>query len=129
MCVYFLFLLCAWSGANIKMMLRLLLLTLLLTVKAAMSDINGSGYGEFSDDEIEEEVILETTRPPIGAEKVMNQFENPDDGNMTIIIIAAVIVGALTILSIIAVVLFKRHLQRREQGVYSVPVEQGEKGV
>ncbi|XP_046718349.1 uncharacterized protein si:dkey-262k9.2 isoform X2 [Silurus meridionalis] len=111
------------------MMLRLLLLTLLLTVKAAMSDINGSGYGEFSDDEIEEEVILETTRPPIGAEKVMNQFENPDDGNMTIIIIAAVIVGALTILSIIAVVLFKRHLQRREQGVYSVPVEQGEKGV
>ncbi|XP_058269545.1 uncharacterized protein si:dkey-262k9.2 [Hemibagrus wyckioides] len=104
------------------MMLRLFLLTLLLTVKAFETDTDGSGY--VGDDEEDEE-----TQTPGTHLAVKNEFSNVDhdDGSTTIIIIAAVSVVTLAIVAIIAVILFKRHLQRREQGVYSVPVEQGQK--
>ncbi|XP_047676385.1 uncharacterized protein si:dkey-262k9.2 [Tachysurus fulvidraco] len=108
-------------------MLRLLLLTLLLTVKASATDTDGSGYYTNNDDEDEE------PQGPHTASEVRNEVgahnADVDDGSTTIIIIAAVSVVALAIVAVIAVVLFTRHLQRREQGVYSVPVEQGQKCV
>ncbi|KAK3531888.1 hypothetical protein QTP70_034390, partial [Hemibagrus guttatus] len=102
-----------------SMMLRLLLLTLLLTVKASETDIDGSGN-------------MDQAIGPHFASKVKNELginnDDPDvDGSTTIIIIAAVSVVTLAIVATIAVILFKRHLQRREQGVYSVPVEQDQK--
>ncbi|XP_060744976.1 uncharacterized protein si:dkey-262k9.2 [Tachysurus vachellii] len=113
------------------MMLRLLLLTLLLTVKASATDTDGSGYYTNNDDEDEEP--QGTPYVPHIASEVKNEVgahnADADDGSTTIIIIAAVSVVALAIVAVIAVVLFTRHLQRREQGVYSVPVEQGQKCV
>ncbi|KTF78601.1 hypothetical protein cypCar_00018786, partial [Cyprinus carpio] len=41
-----------------------------------------------------------------------------------VIILAAV---SVIVLAIGAIVLFRRYLQNREQGVYSVPAEQGQK--
>ncbi|MCJ8740334.1 hypothetical protein PDJAM_G00057670 [Pangasius djambal] len=104
------------------MMLRLLLLALLLTVKADKSDRDGSGDGFFQDG---------MQFGPHVASEVKNDPEDIDneEGSITFIIIAAVSVVALAIVAVIAVVLFRRHLKRREQGVYSVPVEQGQKGV
>ncbi|XP_060753672.1 uncharacterized protein si:dkey-262k9.2 [Neoarius graeffei] len=111
------------------MMLRLLLLTLLLMVKAATSDhVDGSGHGEFPDEEQDDEPEIRLGE----SQGVKHEFDDGDaeDGNTTIIIIAAVCVVTLAVVAVIAVVLFRRHLQRREQqGVYSVPVEQGQKGV
>ncbi|XP_056099297.1 uncharacterized protein si:dkey-262k9.2 [Rhinichthys klamathensis goyatoka] len=48
-------------------------------------------------------------------------------GGTLVIIIAAVSVTILAIGCIVAILLFRRYLQNREQGVYSVPVEQGQK--
>ncbi|XP_053363418.1 uncharacterized protein si:dkey-262k9.2 isoform X2 [Clarias gariepinus] len=133
LCVYFLFSLCACSAANIMTMLRLLLLTLLLTVKADKSDHEASG-GEYDTDDEEQEDGQEritTFENSLLAAEVKNVPDDAEteDGHTMVIIIAAVCVVALAIVTVIAVVLFKLHLQRREQGVYSVPVEQGQKGV
>ncbi|MCI4386099.1 hypothetical protein PGIGA_G00058230 [Pangasianodon gigas] len=110
------------------MMLRLLLLALLLTVKADKSDRDGSGDG-FQDDDEEQGDDQEIQFGQHASVKNDREDVDNEEGNTTFIIIAAVSVVALTIVAIIAVVLFRRHLKRREQGVYSVPVEQGQKGV
>ncbi|XP_053363417.1 uncharacterized protein si:dkey-262k9.2 isoform X1 [Clarias gariepinus] len=117
----------------IMTMLRLLLLTLLLTVKADKSDHEASG-GEYDTDDEEQEDGQEritTFENSLLAAEVKNVPDDAEteDGHTMVIIIAAVCVVALAIVTVIAVVLFKLHLQRREQGVYSVPVEQGQKGV
>ncbi|XP_064803981.1 uncharacterized protein LOC135522026 isoform X2 [Oncorhynchus masou masou] len=51
-----------------------------------------------------------------------------EDGFTTIVIIVAVSVVALSIAVIVAIVLVRRRMHNRPQGVYSVPAEQGMKG-
>ncbi|XP_035389996.1 uncharacterized protein si:dkey-262k9.2 [Electrophorus electricus] len=53
-----------------------------------------------------------------------NGSKQTQEGSSMIIIIAAVSVVALAIAAVVAIFLFKRHLQSREQGIYDVPVEQ-----
>ncbi|KAF5889544.1 uncharacterized protein DAT39_020756, partial [Clarias magur] len=101
----------------IMTMLRLLLLTLLLTVKADKPEHEASGNGFDSDDEEQEDGPEKTHGDRLAAEvKNVPDDAETEDGSTMIIIIAAVCVVALAIVTVIAVVLFKLHLQRREQG-------------
>lgn len=105
-------------------MLRLLILFLILSAKV-VSSLGDEGSGsDITDDEddINETTGYKTHTP----EKSSGET---DDTNLITIIIAAVCVFALAVLAVIAVILFKHHLQKREQGVYSVPVEQQQKHI
>ncbi|XP_072547578.1 uncharacterized protein [Salminus brasiliensis] len=113
-------------------MLRLLLLTLFLTV-TALKDLNDppEGSADYDTDDEQDDEIDGTSS---GTGFLKNEgFEKhdkssaDDDGITTIIIIAAVSVVALAIIAVLAVLLFRRHLKNREQGVYDVPAEQGQK--
>ncbi|XP_073780057.1 uncharacterized protein si:dkey-262k9.2 [Danio rerio] len=113
-------------------MLRLLIVVLILQgVVAASDDTEGNASGYPSDDE--DEVVTINTRPvqfeppqpAPGSDKSKGDNESGD--GILIIIIAAVSVAVLAIGSIAAIFLLRRHLQSREQGVYSVPAEQGHK--
>ncbi|XP_062872695.1 uncharacterized protein si:dkey-262k9.2 [Trichomycterus rosablanca] len=110
-------------------MLRLLLLILTLTVKLATPDITEGSGGLVTDDtesgdDTEMELDAVTKPPNLGSVKDVS-----NDGTTTSIIIAAVSLVALAVVAVIAVVLFRRYLHNQEQGVYTVPVEQGQKGV
>ncbi|XP_049323028.1 uncharacterized protein si:dkey-262k9.2 [Astyanax mexicanus] len=120
-------------------MLRLLLLGLLLTLTALkpLTADPDEGSGDFAtdDDELDDVELAETSSGTgdLGEEftergNSQKQGSKDEDGTTTIIIIAAVSVVALTIVAVLAVLLFRRHLKNREQGVYAVPVDQVEKG-
>ncbi|XP_056329388.1 uncharacterized protein si:dkey-262k9.2 [Danio aesculapii] len=114
-------------------MLRLLIVVLILQGAAAASDdTEGNTSGDPSDDEDEEAVsvnsrqgVFEAPEEDPGSDQSKGDNESGD--GMLIIIIAAVSVAVLAIGSIAAIFLLRRHLQSREQGVYSVPAEQGHK--
>ncbi|XP_073674459.1 uncharacterized protein [Garra rufa] len=120
-----------------KKMLRLLILFLILRGAAASSDdqdFNSSG-DDIGDDEDGEDVVKQR-RPELtipedspGADPDSDKSTGDGDngGGTLVIIIAAVSVAVLAIGSIVAIVLFRRYLRSREQGVYSVPAEQGQK--
>ncbi|TSK49689.1 hypothetical protein Baya_4891 [Bagarius yarrelli] len=84
---------------RISMMLRLLLLTLLFTLKDSAADPDGSGYFSNDDEQDEEQ---ETTQG-VPEKKIELGYDHAeiDDGSTTIIIIAAVCVVALAIVAII----------------------------
>ncbi|XDV31972.1 hypothetical protein PO909_002887 [Leuciscus waleckii] len=97
-----------------KKMLRLLILFLIL---------QGSGDDEDGDGDIKE-INGRALEAGPGLDKSTG---DEDAGGTLVIIIAAVSITVLAIGAIVAIVLFRRYLQNREQGVYSVPVEQGQK--
>lgn len=118
-------------------MLRLLILFLILQGSAATSeDTEGypSGFGDDEDGDGDSKNVRTIALNTIGSEGPeaspgSDKSTGDDDaaGGTLIIIIAAVSVAVLVIGSIAAFVLFRRYLQSREQGVYSVPAEQGQK--
>ncbi|XP_036421162.1 uncharacterized protein si:dkey-262k9.2 [Colossoma macropomum] len=112
-------------------MLRLFLLGLILTASVSQNseDYEGSGNGDDEPDEDSDDITSS------GTMELKNEVQSSpdkdagdDDGSTMIIIIAAVSVVAVAVLAIVAIVLFRRHLQNREQGVYTVPTEQTQKG-
>ncbi|XP_077063997.1 uncharacterized protein LOC143715949 [Siphateles boraxobius] len=115
-------------------MLRLLILFLIVQGSAATSeDTEGNSSGTDDEDgdgnihEVRNEgrsVKSEGHEESLGLDKSRGE---EDGGGTLIIIIAAVSVTILSIGGIVAIVIFRRYLQNREQGVYSVPVEQGQK--
>ncbi|XP_050985245.1 uncharacterized protein si:dkey-262k9.2 [Labeo rohita] len=117
-------------------MLRLLILFLILRGAAATSDnpeFNSSGDGMDDDEDAADEgntVRFDLTPNENFGEVPGSDKSTGDDANgggTLVIIIAAVSVAVLAIAGIAATVLFRRYLQSREQGVYSVPAEQGQK--
>ncbi|KAK2880801.1 hypothetical protein QQF64_008889 [Cirrhinus molitorella] len=118
-------------------MLRLLILFLILRGAAATSeDLEVNSSGDDIDDDEDGEAVAKPRRPELavpaespgaspGSDK--STGDDANEGGTLVIIIAAVSVAVLAIGSIVAIVLFRRYLQSREQGVYSVPAEQGQK--
>ncbi|KAL0984994.1 hypothetical protein UPYG_G00151570 [Umbra pygmaea] len=107
-------------------MLRFLFLCLMLTLRGSADtklpeDTEGSGPDD--EDEVPSNIYREVH---INPGKTTGDGE---DGLSTIIIIAAVSVVALSITGIVAIVLVRRNMHNRQQGVYSVPADQGMKGV
>lgn len=114
-------------------MLRLLILFLILQGSAATSeDTEGNSSGTYGDDEDgdgyrKEGRKLEVDVPKASPGSDKSTGDEEAAGATLVIIIAAVSVTILVIGAIVAIVLFRRYLQSREQGVYSVPAEQGQK--
>ncbi|KAL7832225.1 hypothetical protein AOLI_G00297730 [Acnodon oligacanthus] len=110
-------------------MLRLFLLGLILTASIVKSEEpEGSADGDDEGDEDTDGLNSGTLELKNEAHPSGDKNKEDDDGSTTIIIIAAVSVVAVAVIAIIAIVLFRRHLQNREQGVYTVPTEQTQKG-
>ncbi|XP_067306396.1 uncharacterized protein si:dkey-262k9.2 [Pseudorasbora parva] len=121
-------------------MLRLLFLFLIIQGSAVKSeDTEGTSSGSFGDDEDADDEYSSDVINPYNGVQVKSEVPEADPGldkstggeeaggTTLVIVIAAVSVTVLAIASIVATVFFRRYLQRREQGVYSVPAEQGQK--
>ncbi|XP_052472354.1 uncharacterized protein si:dkey-262k9.2 isoform X3 [Carassius gibelio] len=121
-----------------KKMLRLLFLFLILGGAAATSeDTEGDSSGDVMEDDedyvFKGKVVHTVYSDPVnipkqspGSDKSTGE-DAANEGGTLVIILAAVSVIVLAIGGIVAIVLFRRYLQSREQGVYSVPAEQGQK--
>ncbi|XP_059920299.1 uncharacterized protein si:dkey-262k9.2 isoform X1 [Gadus macrocephalus] len=113
-------------GLDLKMMLLLLLCLLLPSSTALSKEVEGS-----ADDPDDEDLIGAVDVQPI------NEFQDPDMGKTTggeesdqfvgIVVGVAVAMVALSVAVIIAILLVRRNMQRRQQGVYSVPADQDQK--
>ncbi|XP_059920301.1 uncharacterized protein si:dkey-262k9.2 isoform X3 [Gadus macrocephalus] len=111
---------------DLKMMLLLLLCLLLPSSTALSKEVEGS-----ADDPDDEDLIGAVDVQPI------NEFQDPDMGKTTggeesdqfvgIVVGVAVAMVALSVAVIIAILLVRRNMQRRQQGVYSVPADQDQK--
>ncbi|CAL8261142.1 unnamed protein product [Boreogadus saida] len=112
---------------DLKMML-LLLLCLLLPFSTALSkEVEGS-----VDDSDEEED--DTTIRPVDERTTIqvpnsgrNTGEEKSDQFVGIVVGVAVAMLALSVAVVIAILLVRRNMQRRQQGVYSVPADQEQK--
>ncbi|KAM4601091.1 uncharacterized protein ACJ7VT_020926 isoform 2-T2 [Polymixia lowei] len=114
-------------------MMRLLFLCLLLPAATASSseETEGSTGEEFDDEDIVKpnrivDVGSELPDTDPGSVDKTTGVENKSDQSI-VIIITAVSLVALSVAVIVATVLVRRHINNREQGVYSVPAEQGQK--
>ncbi|XP_068180662.1 uncharacterized protein si:dkey-262k9.2 isoform X2 [Antennarius striatus] len=109
-------------------MIRLLFLCLLLlpAITAVSKDIEGSADGDMDDEDLTEAEVLSKrgpdTLPEIGEEDKTDQFT-------LIVIIVAVTALTLSVAAIVTIMLVRRHMNNRQQGIYSVPTEQNHKGV
>ncbi|XP_014056954.1 uncharacterized protein si:dkey-262k9.2 [Salmo salar] len=124
-------------------MLRLLFLCLIVTLRgaAASSEEESEGSADAADGD-DEDLFTLNVIPNLRNNYVFIEPETNDivdtnkatgekvaeDGFTTIVIIVAVSVVALSIAVIVAVVLVRRRMHNRPQGIYSVPAEQGMKG-
>ncbi|XP_053289541.1 uncharacterized protein si:dkey-262k9.2 isoform X1 [Pleuronectes platessa] len=136
-------------------MMRLLFLCLLLLLPAASAaseDTEGSGVDEMDDEDLTTKkgvaipnsggssVLDKTTGeedksgvaiPNSGGSTVLDKTtgeEDKSDQLTVIIIIVAVCVLALSVATIITVLFVRRRMHSRQQGIYSVPAEQDNKG-
>ncbi|KAM9405466.1 uncharacterized protein ACWYII_028759 isoform 2-T4 [Salvelinus alpinus] len=123
-------------------MLRLLFLCLIVTLRgAAASSEESEGSADVADED-DEDLFKQNVSPNPQQDSMLIKPETDDavdtnkatgekvaeDGFTTIVIIVAVSVVALSIAVIVAIVLVRRRMHNRPQGVYSVPAEQGMKG-
>ncbi|XP_044216366.1 uncharacterized protein si:dkey-262k9.2 isoform X2 [Thunnus albacares] len=117
---------------HLKMM-RLLFLCLLLPAATAFSEEGeGSAVGALDDDEdlFDQKVdsgILTKGDPgsvvgkTTGAEDTSDQFT-------LIVTVVGVTVLTLSVAAVVTIMLVRRHMHNRQQGIYSVPTEQDQKG-
>ncbi|CAJ1061664.1 uncharacterized protein si:dkey-262k9.2 isoform X1 [Xyrichtys novacula] len=125
---------CMAPTEHLKMM-RLLFLCLLLLLPAATVSQDQEGSGDDGVDD--EDGYLDT----VGSDKSDNRAagtnvdkttgveDSTEDNKFTlIVIIAAVAVLTLSVAAIVTIMLVRRHMQYRQQGIYSVPAEQDQKG-
>ncbi|XP_064162248.1 uncharacterized protein si:dkey-262k9.2 [Anguilla rostrata] len=128
-------------------MLRLLILCLVLSTAVTSEEVDDEPSGDGGDDEdgpndveerIQDERVLEnfavqTEHGPANHDGRMldsvekAQANDEKEGVTSTIVIAVVCVVALAAVAIAAAILVRRHMLNRQQGVYSVPVEQSEK--
>ncbi|KAM3615183.1 uncharacterized protein V6R79_024551 [Siganus canaliculatus] len=114
-------------------MMRLLFLCLLLLPAATVlsKEIEGSADGDVDDEDLSEVDVPEIS---VGsatgtmADKTKAEQE-PSDQFTLIVVVVAVTALTLSIAAIVTILLVRRHLHNRQQGIYSVPTEQDHKGV
>ncbi|XP_065813716.1 uncharacterized protein si:dkey-262k9.2 isoform X2 [Labrus bergylta] len=114
---------------HLKMM-RLLFLCLLLPAATAVSEVTeGSGdFGVDDEDLIGRAGVLWEHPSGSNADKTTGVDETSEDNKFTlIIVITAVTVLTLSVAAIVTIMLVRRKMQYREQGIYSVPTEQDQK--
>ncbi|KAM9353707.1 uncharacterized protein ABDE67_006099 [Symphorus nematophorus] len=115
-------------------MMRLLFLCLLLlpAATAVSEESEGSADGDEDDEDLlEVDSFIPNRGQPASdsfADKTTGE-ENSSDQLTLIIIIVAVTALTLSVAAIVTVMLVRRHMHVRQQGIYSVPTEQDQKGV
>lgn len=119
------------SPQHLKMM-RLLFLCLLLLLPAASAvseEIEGS-----ADSDVDDEDLYQTEKSPLdngldpGTPGKTRGAEDDSDKLTLIIIVVAATVLALSVAAIVTIILVRRQMHKRQQGIYSVPTEQDQKG-
>ncbi|KAG5855802.1 hypothetical protein ANANG_G00000460 [Anguilla anguilla] len=130
-------------------MLRLLILCLVLSTAVTSEEVDDEPSGDGGDDEdglaendvegriederVQENFAVQTEHGPANHDGRMidnvekAQANDEKEGVTSTIVIAVVCVVALAAVAIAAAILVRRHMLNRQQGVYSVPVEQSEK--
>ncbi|XP_075882647.1 uncharacterized protein LOC142888321 isoform X3 [Nelusetta ayraudi] len=122
------------SENHLKMMRLLFLCLLLLPAATGVSQPNeGSADGDMDDEDLNEELVIPKSRADQGhdmhAGKTVGTEDSSDQLTM-IVIIVAVAALTLSIGAIVTIMLVRRHMQHRQQGrIYTVPIEQRQKGV
>ncbi|XP_051261615.1 uncharacterized protein si:dkey-262k9.2 isoform X2 [Dicentrarchus labrax] len=120
---------------HLKMM-RLLFLCLLLLLPAATAvseEDEGSADGGLENDD-EDLYRLSKRIPDVSTTDYPGSLsdkatgEEGSDQLTMIIIIVAVTALTLSVAVIVVIMLVRRHMHKRQQGVYSVPTEQDQKG-
>lgn len=111
--------------------MRLLFLCLLLLLPAATAvskDIEGSANDGLEDDD--EDLYTQRMNTDVGASAAdkTTGVEKTADKFTLIVIVVAVAVLVLSVAAIVTIMLVRRHTHNRQQGVYTVPTEQDQKG-
>ncbi|XP_076593797.1 uncharacterized protein LOC143324886 [Chaetodon auriga] len=115
-------------------MMRFLFLCLLLLLPAATAvskDVEGSADGGVDDEDLQgEEILIPDVRDRLGSlvDKTTGADKTSDQFTM-IVIIVVVTALTLSVAAIVTIMLVRRHMHNRQQGIYSVPTEQEQKGV
>ncbi|XP_053183173.1 uncharacterized protein si:dkey-262k9.2 isoform X2 [Scomber japonicus] len=108
---------------HLKMM-RLLFLCLLLPAASALTDDSeGSAVGGLDDEDLYERKGVLTNMGPGSVGKTTGEDDTSDQFTL-IVIIVAVTVLTLSVAAVVAIMLVRRHMHNRQQGIYSVPTEQ-----
>ncbi|CAL8248756.1 unnamed protein product [Lota lota] len=111
-----------------KMMLLLLLCLLLPATTALSKELEGSADDSDDEDLVRNVDIKNSfTEYDPDMDKATGVSE-PSDQFVGIVVGVGVAVVALSVAVIVAILLVRHNMQRRQQGVYSVPAEQGQKG-
>ncbi|XP_071324447.1 uncharacterized protein [Trachinotus anak] len=127
-------LICIAPTEHLKMM-RLLFLCLLLLLPAATA-LSEESEGSADDDMDDEDLYGKAGSPEVQSKhsrdstvvgKTTGEEEKSDQLTLIIIVVAVAVV-ALSVAAIVTIVLIKRRIHSRQQGVYSVPTEQDQKG-
>ncbi|XP_056236696.1 uncharacterized protein si:dkey-262k9.2 isoform X1 [Seriola aureovittata] len=128
-------LVCMAPTEHLKMM-RLLFLCLLLLPAATAGSEEKEGS---ADDDIDDEDLYGKTgagfpdvhskraQGPTFVDKTTGEEEKSDQLTLIIIVVAVAVV-ALSVAAIVTIMLVRRRMHSRQQGVYSVPTEQDQKG-
>ncbi|CAN9514345.1 unnamed protein product [Ophioblennius macclurei] len=111
-------------------MMRLLFLCLLLLLPAAAAvteDAEGSAEGDVvtDDEDLTRIMVHDVLSDASTVDKTTG--EGPDQ-LLPIVIGVALTVLALSVVAIVAIILVRRKTHNRQQGIYSVPTEQDQKG-
>ncbi|XP_061677228.1 uncharacterized protein si:dkey-262k9.2 isoform X2 [Syngnathoides biaculeatus] len=119
------------SPLHLKMM-RFLLLCLLLPTATVFSDeIEGSAADVQDDEDLFEgdEMTEDQDKNDLDTfvDKTKGAEDNTDQYTL-IVVIVAVSVVTLSVAAIVAVMLVRRRMHKQQQGIYSVPTEQDQKG-
>ncbi|XP_062278672.1 uncharacterized protein si:dkey-262k9.2 isoform X2 [Scomber scombrus] len=108
---------------HLKMM-RLLFLCLLLPAATALSEDNeGSAVGGLDDEDLYDQKGILTNIAPGSVGKTKGEEDTSDQFTL-IVIIVAVTVLTLSVAAVVTIMLVRRHMHNRQQGIYSVPTEQ-----
>ncbi|XP_034553023.1 uncharacterized protein si:dkey-262k9.2 isoform X2 [Notolabrus celidotus] len=114
-------------------MMRLLFLCLLLLLPAATvlsEEIYGSGDEGLDDEDLYNRIDNSVNHAAgSNVDKTTGAEGASEENKFTlIVIIAAVAVLTLSVAAIVTIMLVRRRMQYRQQGIYSVPTEQDQKG-
>ncbi|XP_061531068.1 uncharacterized protein si:dkey-262k9.2 isoform X2 [Phycodurus eques] len=119
------------SRLHLKMM-RFLLLCLLLPTPTVFSDeIEGSAVDGQDDEDLFEEYEITEVQDRNNSDTFVDKTKGAEDKTdhyTLIVIIVAVSVLTLSVAAIVAVMLVRRRMHKQQQGIYSVPTEQDQKG-
>nr|XP_057939684.1 uncharacterized protein si:dkey-262k9.2 [Doryrhamphus excisus]XP_057939685.1 uncharacterized protein si:dkey-262k9.2 [Doryrhamphus excisus]XP_057939686.1 uncharacterized protein si:dkey-262k9.2 [Doryrhamphus excisus] len=113
-------------------MMRLLFLCLLLPTSIVFSDgFEGSADDGMDDEDPFDENEITEVQDRGGSGTFVDKTKGEEDTSdqfTLIVIIVAVSMLTLSVAAIVAVILVRRRMHKQQQGIYSVPTEQDQKG-